>query len=357
MLKVSFWPLFTYNELMCIFILLSFISIKKYLEKNKPLWIFLSGLFLSLALVTKQSVSAAIILALTPVLFIYLINNKKIKDFGLYTLGGVLPVFCLIITAIINGYLYEMIDLAILGLSSFNTIMVKTFSISYVFYIFLFICTFIIGFKYISSKKLELIDYIIFVYIISFYLFANILRDCFHSILALIVTITIFSTFQYKNYIKNIIISFIIIVAFILQLSYPEYQEHWNLNAKSTDWVLFENVYFDETFIKNQTLIVNYTKQQQSNGFNVVNCSLNSIATSLILNKSNGYLDLVVKGNLGIKGIERVIKEIEEHDIILLSEKITSLYPEETTEYIKNNYILKEKLNTYPDKTNVFVKP
>ena len=48
MLKVSFWPLFTYNELMCIFILFSFISIKKYLEKNKLLWIFLSGLFLSL---------------------------------------------------------------------------------------------------------------------------------------------------------------------------------------------------------------------------------------------------------------------------------------------------------------------
>ena len=119
LLALEFWE---YNTLMVFLLVFSFICLKEYYKTYKPKYLFFTGVLLCLGLLTKHDVPAIAIICSTIFIFIRCVKEKKLKDFVLYAAGGVLPAIILLFFAFKIGFIDEMIDMTILGLTEFKSV-------------------------------------------------------------------------------------------------------------------------------------------------------------------------------------------------------------------------------------------
>lgn len=347
------FPLATYSEMMYLFIILSFLYLKKYLDIQNPKNLFLAALFISLALITKHSVPAIIIIGMTPAIFYLCWKNRNIKDFMLYALGGVLPVLALIVHAVANGYLLEMIDLTIMGIGEFSTVS----SQNWIFYLCIIACilfVLLLMLDKILNKTKLLHSYLVAVFALSSYFFFAPLPDIYHPCLAIFVMCSILSTVEAKFFIKELFLSGAMVLLSIFLL-FPIASSYSIPETEYSCWECFENVPLEPRFINNHTAAISLIQKYRDMGFDVANCSLNAMTTSLIMEEHNGYFDLLMKGNLGIEGKKKVFAALGDKDVVIVLKDDSEWHT--VLDYIKDTFVQIDSLVTDTVEYEIFVKP
>lgn len=135
-----------------------------YLEKNSKSD-YLIGFVLGVAVLTKQSVGACLLL---PSLY-YIKDFSKIKK---RILGFIVPIFLFVVYLVITGSFYSFLDLCVFGLFDFATGNGNKITI----YLFLFIIMIGITIYFIFMDRKNIINY----YILAFYSIMIPLFEVYH---------------------------------------------------------------------------------------------------------------------------------------------------------------------------------
>lgn len=286
MLLLSFISVPNYN-LLCIL----FLFVLLWLEKEKKND-YIIGLFLGLTFLTKSSVGLFMCL---PTLF-YL--QKDIKKVFKRVSGFLIPNILVIIWFLLNGSLSYYIDYCFLGLFDFakgNTKISFLIIITFLSVIYLIRC-------FIRYKEIDIL------YILCFQIIAYPIFNGFHIMYASVpVLYYLFShlpTKIDKVYQANIKLCIPLLICPIIGSI---------IVLLTHDFVYDDNVfkyrYVDNKFYKEAMLIDDYFKGSYDNVYFVM---YSSYLNKYLLNIEIGKYDLLLKGNLGYNGEQRIIDEWKE---------------------------------------------
>ena len=352
-LKLWIFPFIDYNMFMIFFLILSCLQLLKYQESMSWKNLFGVGLCLSLALCSKQSLPGVIILILTPILLIFCIKKKQIKDFIFYGIGGCLPVAIICMIAIGNNTFMDMIDYILFGVGSFSELATtQSISIAFILSSILVISViFVILASYDIKNGLLSLVYILPIFIIL------ILKDDRTALFAVIYVLSIYFMFppaetlknlKINRMLKNIVFVLLGFVLFIVALrfsmtgigyhqmventSYVKTNEYeWINNEKIPDYLL--------EYIKD---IDKYIKENEDK--KILPVSAFTKLYSLSVNKTYGVFELLVDGNMGVKNFENVPNILEEYDLLLVANVNMLMQYDGIYKYIEENYELYEEI-------------
>lgn len=315
------------------FLCLLFLIILIYLDnsnneiKRKD---YLIGFIIGLSFLTKQNIG--IFLAI-PTLF-----TKDIKVIFKRFISFLIPLFILIIILIINNSLYEFIDYCFLGLTSFANDN-KTISKYIIFPIIGIIYSL---YKYIKTKEIKYI-YLLFFQFISYPIF-----DEYHTSIPFMIIIgDILNNLKYlRKNILNITTSILIIMFISFQIT-NIYKDEYTFSKDSN---LFKYRIIEKDHLTYFNNLSNYLQDNYTDNyyFLMQNAYIHKLENNIPINK----YDLLNNGNLGHKGINYIIKEIDNNcqnntcyfliDYNYLTHK--TQYNQEILEHILINYNYKESI-------------
>ena len=291
---------------------------------------YLIGFIIGLTFLTKQNIG--IFLAI-PTIF-----TKDIKRIFKRFISFLIPIFIFIIILIISNSLYEFIDYCFLGLNSFagnNKIVSKYIILSIIGIIYSL-------YKYLKTKEIK------YIYILSFQFISYPIFDSYHTgIPFMIVMGHMISDLKYiRKNILNIVTSLLFIIFISLQItniykgeySFNKYSQLFKYRIINTDnLTYFNNV---SNYLKD-----NYTDNYY---FLMQNAYIHKLENNIPINK----YDLLNNGNLGSKGIDKIINEIDNNcQNITCYFAIDLNYLTHKTQY--NNDILKHIIDNYNYKENI----
>lgn len=357
LLALEFWE---YNTLMIFFLIFSFICLKEYYKKYKSQYLFFAGLLMCLGLLTKHDVPAIVIICSTIFIFIRCIKEKKMKDFLLYAIGGLLPAIILLGFAFKMGFIKEMIDMTILGVAGFKSIRDIHLS-SYAIYGLIVFMVFAIGY-YCFKKSFK--DYF---YVLG-YIFAGMqiikIGDLFHVVCGLLYFGSLFlillgdSDFSIRAFItsiknKKINISNILHIVFVLSLSCSillvgicagmnyTYMRDDSIYQVS-DSRVYEDIKINTLFYNVLSSTIKYIDAHSDENI----CVLSELARiiSLYYDTHWGALDLNLLYNGGTRGTENLIKHLKEYDKIIVLETDSIAVNKEVYKYVENNFDICDKI-------------
>lgn len=363
MMQTIIFPLVTaganYNLLAIVFVLLGILLLIRTKSESKYFWI-LQGIITYFILFTKQNIGAYYLLSVISLeIILDGFHKNTIKKFikliGIFLFLSILN----LLLFYIQGNLYDFINYTILGISEFT----QNFSIdTYVFLlIFMDIITlFVTAFLY---KKKLLVDkqnrnlVILSTFSIALSLIIYPIINAFHIILALIIPFIMLFYILHFLIIKefhlskiiNIISIMILVIECMGSIYYFVYS--WTLNAKFD--LAFSHPYYGGVIEKETEekieIINQYILQQQEVEKRVVILSEEAGLYLIPLQQNNGILDLPFLGNLGRKGEDGLIKQIQKLESCHILLKQGDLFWQESqkaNDYIKQNY---EKIGEIED--------
>lgn len=352
-LKLWIFPFIDYNMFMIFFAIISYIYLIKYQKYHKSKDLFLTGLFLSLALCSKQSMPGIIIVLITPIILFHCLKEKKYLDFGLYAIGGCLPVFIICSLAVLSGTFYDMLDYALLGVKSFSELaMTQSIAIAFIFSVFLIISIIVlILLTYDLKNGLLSIAYFLPVFIIL------ILKDDRTALFGVMYILALYyilpnKKIEINSKIKSIMtnLTFIIVSVFYLLvvlrfvmvgIGYHQMVENTNyVKTNEYEWISNEKIpeYLFE-YIKD---IDEYI--ETNNDKKILPISAFTKLYSLSSNKAFGLFEILVDGNMGVKNFENIPNILEEYDLLLVVNVNMLMQYDGIYEYIEKNYELYEEI-------------
>lgn len=295
-----------------------------YLEDKKSND-YLIGIILGLTFITKQNIGIYLCL---PTLFI-----KKKKGILKRIIGFIIPNVLLLLYLILNDCLYEFIDYAFLGISSFsknNLLIVPIF-------IFIFIITQIyLIYKYIKNKDLKII------YLICFQLMAFPIFDMYHTLIPFVPAFTYFLNNLKLNK-KIISYAFGIFIIFIFSYNIYQYTTINYSYPNNTTEYKYKKI--NNNVVKSINIISEYIKNIDERVFIIDEYAY---LIKLEINEPIDKYDLLNDGNLGKNGEKKIIQEIaniciKEKCTFLLNKKEVnnenySQYNQDIYKYIIENY-------------------
>lgn len=340
-----------YNILAFIFVLLGIIY--NIDVKEKKFEILIQGLLLSLVFMSKQSIG---ILYLCGVIFNYIIKKDDIKrKIGniLKTVGVFLILFILYIIYLYSiGSLWNFVNYTILGLFEF-----KDNNILFDGYIWILCIEFIISIfmiftiikkknkieQKVKSNILTLICFSIPLLFNSYPIFnsGHILLSSIFVIIAIIYfieRILLVELINNKIIFKALkIFDFMAIIIILILFGIMNFSYIQNIQNNIYD-VYFGGIINNQNDIQK---VIDYIKEQKEQNIEVKILSYKANLYNNILKVNNGKIDLPFYGNLGIDGIEGIIKEINNMkniNILITKEGIKYQESQELRDYIMNNY-------------------
>ena len=311
-------------------------------------------------LLTKQNIGIFYICGLIVSIFL---SNKTLKTkikrciYLIITFMIETSIFAIILY--INGNLYGFINYCFLGMKEFGTENIA-FSIGeFLVAIFITLINVITSVFLLKNKKTKkmltntekenikkMLSFAILLLPNIYPIFNSIHRNI--AIYLLVVNIAylifiIFKNFDFEDKIKKIykvIIAIIIIIFFLWEIYLWGY---WvknvviNTNYPYTYNDLFFGAELEKETQDNMEKIIDFIKNSKAN---VILISPKSTLYNLPIKKNNGVYDLVLRGNLGQNGENRLIEDIQirENTIFIIEDK-NCIYQESTKikNYIKNN--------------------
>lgn len=298
-----------------------------YLEKNNSSD-YLIGFILGLAVLTKQSVGACLLL---PSLY-YIKNFNKIRK---RIIGFIIPVSLFIIYLIVTGSFYSFLDLCVFGLFDFATGNGNKITV----YLFMFIIMVGITVYFIFNNKKDLINY----YVLAFYSIMIPLFDAYHFAVAFLAFLLMILFKIKKEIIKPRMFSlFVIAFASLLmgsfslkgKIIYPNKIKH------------FEYRFVDYGSIKFTNEVNNYIEKNKDREFVFLNSC--GYYFRIINDMKISHIDLINTGNWGYNGSDRLLKEIKKKkDAIFLVDR-SELFPTKQTDKKALRYVLEhgKKIHT-----------
>ena len=372
-----------YISLAFIFMLLGVITLIRKENKEIPdkKYILLESIFAVLAFLSYQKMGA--VFAIT-ILLSEVIINKKRGLLNTIKIGGLCLVWLLgfLLILVIQNNLKEFLDLAILGIGRFkNNLLYKEELAKIILGIIMSIIS-LSALIYMKRKKVEKykdirIHIILHILCISSIIICYPIVNEFHAE-PFYLGLWVFMLYSVKDIISELIdgnikaIKFItgfsctiIVLAIVLMSVYTVIE-----NIKKTDKSLTEKIINDTSSYKGIVLekkdqrriieLAEYIKKikEQNKNAKYIVANDYSNAISLYFGESHGYYDMLLRGNLGLNGEEKIINDVENMDdtyFIVAKDLIDEdgdkvnifQHINEIDEAIKNNYNKIDELNEF----------
>lgn len=343
------------------------------------------GLLTGLAFLTKQTIGLLLIIVVIFEVFIYMKKigfdlkfTKFIKLIGVRIFGMMIPITIFLIYLGVNGAFNDFINYAIKGVKEFsnsipyyrlfdsNDKVVSIISRLFIIvYIPLFI-TFIL--ESIKNKKLN--DELINIYVLAFCLIPVIaiiypISDEFHlmvaSVFALIIIayLLILVLKKIDGFIKIDIfykkLLLIGILFIIILISFKNLIIERNINVKENILVSFkhyEGIYVPK-YLSNRIFDVTDKVRLYSNsGRESIIIDAEAAIYDIVLNRYKKNYDMLLIGNIGEHGVEKIINEIKDsHNVYYFVKNsqyaLNWQLPEDIVDYIRNNLKYHETVSVF----------
>ena len=318
----------TYNNLLMFFFFLLIFIKRSKIDDNKKL--VYSSLIISLMFLTKQSIGFVFL-----VLEFFLTKEKK-----KYLIIASIPIACLIIYLIFNHALYNFIDYAFLGLLDFGT-RNGSFNYNIVLWIYIFVISVIL---YIRYRKVDIL------YGIAYQTIAFPMFDLFHTNMAVIALLFIVLDINSKR-LKT---RYVILIALVLLSLFVLNNSNSNNNSSNNKIFTDNNYLFARKYDKNLMVIINETSRiidkyndQYDKIFSLIRYSY---MVKLYRGDKLEKFDMTLNGNMGYKGYEKYIQEIDDYCktkkcLLIIEPSPAHVFLQknyEIIDYVQQNYYLIE---------------
>ena len=343
------------------------------------------GFLTGLAFLTKQTIGALLIFVMIFEVFIYMKKsgfdlkfNKFIKLIGVRIFGMMVPIIIFLIYLGVTGAFNDFINYAIKGVREFsnnvpyyrlfdsNDKVVSIISRLFIIvYIPLFI-TFIL--ESIKNKKLK--DELINIYVLAFCSIPVIaiiypISDDFHlmaaSVYALIIIAYLFILLLKKIdgfikidifYKKLLLIGLLFI---IILISFKNLIIERNINVKENVLVPFkhyEGIYVPEYLSKRISDVTDKVRAYSNSGMESIIVDAEAAIYDIVLNRYKKNYDMLLIGNIGENGVEKIINEIKDsHNVYYFVKNpqyaLNWQLPEDIVDYIINNLKYHETVSVF----------
>lgn len=343
------------------------------------------GLLTGLAFLTKQTIGLLLIIVVIFEVFIYMKKTgfdlkitKFIKLIGVRIFGMMVPITMFLIYLGVNGAFNDFVNYAIKGVKEFsnsipyyrllNSTDYKIAIISRLFiivYIPLFI-TFIL--ESIKNKKLK--DELINIYVLAFCSIPVIaiiypISDDFHlmvaSVYVLIIIAYLFILVLKKidGFIKIDIfykkLLLIGILFIIILISFKNLIIERNINVKENILVPFkhyEGIYVPKYLSNRISDVTDKVRLYSNSGRESIIIDAEAAIYDIVLNRYKKNYDMLLIGNIGEHGVEKIINEIKDsHNVYYFVKNsqyaLNWQLPEDIVDYIRNNLKYHETVSVF----------
>ena len=343
------------------------------------------GFLTGLAFLTKQTIGVLLIFVMIFEVFIYMKKSgfnlkfdKFIKLIGVRILGMMVPIIIFLIYLGVTGAFNDFINYAIKGVREFsnnvpyyrlfdsNDIVVSIISRLFIIvYIPLFI-TFVL--ESIKNKKLK--DELINIYVLAFCSIPVIaiiypISDDFHLMVASVFALIIIAYLLIL--VLNKIDSFIKIDVFykkllligilfiIVLISFKNVIIERNINVKENVLVPFkhyEGIYVPEYLSKRISDVTDKVQAYSNSGRESIIVDAEAAIYDIVLNRYKKNYDMLLIGNIGENGVEKIINEIKDsHNVYYFVKNpqyaLNWQLPEDIVDYIRNNLKYHETVSVF----------
>lgn len=343
------------------------------------------GVLTGLAFLTKQTIGILLIFVMILEVFIYMKKsgfdlkfNKFIKLIGVRIFGMMVPIIIFLIYLGVTGAFNDFINYAIKGVREFsnnvpyyrlfdsNDKVVSIISRLFIIvYIPLFI-TFIL--ECIKNKKLK--DELINIYILALCSIPVIaiiypISDEFHlmvaSVFALIIIayLLIYLLNKVNKYIKIDVfykkLLLIGILVVIVLISFKNVIIERNINVKENVMVPFkhyEGIYVPGYLSKRISEVTDKVQAYSNSGRESIIVDAEATIYDIVLNRYKKNYDMLLIGNIGENGVEKIINEIKDsHNVYYFVKNpqyaLNWQLPEDIVDYIRNNLKYHETVSVF----------
>lgn len=343
------------------------------------------GLLTGLAFLTKQTIGLLLIIVVIFEVFIYMKKTgfdlkitKFIKLIGIRIFGMMIPITMFLIYLGVNGAFNDFINYAIKGVKEFsnsipyyrlfdsNDKVVSIISRLFIIvYIPLFI-TFIL--ESIKNKKLN--DELINIYVLAFCSIPVIaiiypISDDFHlmvaSVCALIIIAYLFILVLKKidgfikidMFYKKLLLIGILVV--IVLISFKNLIIERNINVKENVLVPFkhyEGIYVPKYLSNRISDVTDKVRSYSNSGRESIIIDAEASIYDIVLNRYKKNYDMLLIGNIGEHGVEKIINEIKDsHNVYYFVKNpqyaLNWQLPEDIVDYIRNNLKYHETVSVF----------
>lgn len=387
--KADFWGDYNFAVLL-ITVLIIFLELRNNKKNDKILHLdmkydFFVGIIVGLSIITKQT--TGLLLAFTFVIYKWiLIRNKKdfILAFKISFIRGIgilLPIIAFIIYLLATNSINAFIDYSIKGISTFENSfpyeeLLKHPDIKTIFKVcgILVPIFFVINTIVFFLPKLPIEDkrnlFVLLIFSLQNMIVIYPLCDVVHFIIGMLpITITTFYVISllicrfmkdWLNRIIEIITVFCILVISLYsmcKLCEYVYNQFVLPNEFNNRLTHFYGIPVSEGVYNQNIILRDYIIEQNEQGKDVYILHIEAVLTMIILDKYNKNYDMLLEGNLGSKGEQRIIEDIEsKENAIFLIEKTRSRNRQSTEnvrQFIQDNY---EEIGTVSN-YSAFTKP
>ena len=343
------------------------------------------GLLTGLAFLTKQTIGLLLIIVVIFEVFIYMKKTgfdlkitKFIKLIGIRIFGMMIPITMFLIYLGVNGAFNDFINYAIKGVKEFsnsipyyrlfdsNDKVVSIISRLFIIvYIPLFI-TFIL--ECIKNKKMK--DELMNIYILAICSIPVIaiiypISDDFHLIVASVFALIVVA--YLLIFLLNEIDKFVKIDAFykkllligllfiIILISFKNAIIERNLNIKENVLVPFkhyEGIYVPKYLSNRISDVTDKVRSYSNSGRESIIIDAEAAIYDIVLNRYKKNYDMLLIGNIGERGVEKIINEIKDsHNVYYFVKNpqyaLNWQLPEDIIDYIRNNLKYHETVSVF----------
>ena len=343
------------------------------------------GVLTGLAFLTKQTIGILLIFVMILEVFIYMKKsgfdlkfNKFIKLIGVRILGMMVPIIIFLIYLGVTGAFNDFINYAIKGVREFsnnvpyyrlfdsNDKVVSIISRLFIIvYIPLFI-TFIL--ESIKNKKLK--DEFINIYVLAFCSIPVIaiiypISDDFHLMVSSVFALIIISyllilvlkkiggLIKIDVFYKKLLLIGILFI--IILISFKNLIIERNINIKENVLVPFkhyEGIYVPEYLSKRISDATDKVQAYSNSGIESIIVDAEAAIYDIVLNRYKKNYDMLLIGNIGENGVEKIINEIKDsHNVYYFVKNpqyaLNWQLPEDIVDYIRNNLKYHETVSVF----------
>ena len=343
------------------------------------------GFLTGLAFLTKQTIGVLLIFIMIFEVFIYMKKSgfdlkfdKFIKLIGVRILGMMVPIIIFLTYLGVTGAFNDFINYAIKGVREFsnnvpyyrlfdsNDIVVSIISRLFIIvYIPLFI-TFVL--ESIKNKKLK--DELINIYVLAFCSIPVIaiiypISDDFHLMVASVYALIIIayllilvlkkidSFIKIDIFYKKLLLIGILLI--IILISFKNLIIERNINVKENVLVLFkhyEGIYVPEYLNKRISDVTDKVRAYSNSGRESIIVDAEAAIYDIVLNRYKKNYDMLLIGNIGENGVEKIINEIKDsHNVYYFVKNpqyaLNWQLPEDIVDYIRNNLKYHETVSVF----------
>lgn len=343
------------------------------------------GVLTGLAFLTKQTIGALLIFVMILEVFIYMKKSgfnlkfdKFIKLIGVRIFGMMVPIIIFLIYLGITGAFNDFINYAIKGVREFSNnvpyyrlfdsndkVVLIISRLFIIVYIPLFI-TFIL--ESIKNKKLK--DELINIYVLAFCSIPVIaiiypISDDFHLMVAsffaliiiayllILVLKKIDSFIKIDVFYKKLLLIGILVV--IVLISFKNVIIERNINVKENVLVPFkhyEGIYVPEYLSKRISDVTDKVQSYSNSGRESIIVDAEAAIYDIVLNRYKKNYDMLLIGNIGENGVEKIINEIKDsHNVYYFVKNpqyaLNWQLPEDIVDYIRNNLKYHETVSVF----------